>query len=82
VASQCQIAYLRTATLGERLVAEARERYREGRQGITDVTVTGAHGEVIAEFRGFSRTIRGSLLDEPSPDGSRQNEAAKERRNA
>jgi len=67
VASHCQIAYLRPARLDERLVAEARERYREGRQGITDVTVRGADGAVVAEFRGFSRTIPGSLLgDAPS----------------
>jgi acyl-CoA thioesterase len=67
VASSCQIAYLRPAKLGERLMAEARERYREGRQGITDVTVTAADGSVVAEFRGFSRTIPGSLLEAPAP---------------
>lgn len=67
VASSCQIAYLRPAKRGERLTAEARERYREGRQGITDVTVTAADGSVIAEFRGFSRTIPGSLVEAPAP---------------
>jgi acyl-CoA thioesterase len=67
VASQCNIAFLRPAKLGERLTAEAVERYREGRQGITDVTVTGEDGTVIAEFRGFSRTIPGSLLDQSDP---------------
>lgn len=64
VASQCQIAYLKSAHLGETLTAEARERYREGRQGITDVTVTTAQGSVVAEFRGFSRTVAGSLFDD------------------
>ena len=72
VASQCQIAYLKPAHLGEELTADAVERYREGRQGITDVTVTNAEGTVVAEFRGTSRLIAGSLVPseppaEPSP---------------
>lgn len=70
VASQCQIAYLKPAKLGERLTAEARERYREGRQGITDVTVRRADGAVVAEFRGFSRTIPGSLLGDAPASGN------------
>lgn len=61
VAAQCQIAYLRPAKLGERLTAEATERFREGRNGITDVTVRGQDGTVVAEFRGNSRTIGGRL---------------------
>jgi acyl-CoA thioesterase len=65
VASQCTIAFLRPAKLGERLTAEAVERYKQGRQGLTDVTVTGEDGTVVAEFRGFSRTIPGSLIDTP-----------------
>lgn len=63
VASQCAVTYLKPARLGDRLTATAIERYREGRQGITDVTVTDAAGAVVAEFRGHSRTIPGSLLD-------------------
>lgn len=63
VASQCAVTYLRPARLGDRLTATAVERYREGRQGITDVTVADAAGVVIAEFRGHSRTIPGSLLE-------------------
>ena len=66
VASHCQITYLRPARLGEVLTAEAVEHFREGRQGITDVTVRGGDGGVVAEFRGHSRTIAGSLLD-PAP---------------
>jgi len=61
VAAQCQIAYLRPVKLGERLTAEAVERFREGRSGITDVTVRGGDGQVVAEFRGHSRTIGGRL---------------------
>lgn len=62
VASQCAVSFLRPGRLGERLVATAVERWREGRSGITDVTVTNAGGETVAEFRGHSRTIRGTLL--------------------
>ncbi|MEM8665615.1 MAG: hydroxyphenylacetyl-CoA thioesterase PaaI, partial [Pseudomonadota bacterium] len=57
VASQCNITFLAPARLGDRLTAEAREIFREGRSGITDVTVTNAGGRVIAHFRGHSRTI-------------------------
>ena len=47
-----------------RLTAEARERYREDRAGIFDVTVRGEAGEVIAEFRGYSRAVPGALVPE------------------
>lgn len=62
VASHCAVSFLRPGRLGERLVAAAVERWREGRSGITDVTVTNAAGEVLAEFRGNSRTIKGTHL--------------------
>jgi acyl-CoA thioesterase len=62
VASHCAVSFLRPGRLGERLVATAVERWREGRSGITDVTVTNGAGEVLAEFRGNSRTIKGTLL--------------------
>ncbi len=58
VAAQCQVAFLRPARLGEVLVATARERWREGRSGITDVTVR-CGASVVAEFRGQSRTTGG-----------------------
>lgn len=64
VAAGCQIQYLAPAKLGDRLIAHAVERYREGRSGITDVTVTRSDATVIAEFRGHSRTIQGRLVDE------------------
>ena len=63
VAAQCQISFIRPAKLGDRLVAAAREISRSGRSGIYDVRVT-AGGEVIAEFRGHSRTIAGTWLPE------------------
>jgi acyl-CoA thioesterase len=64
VAQQCQIAYVAPAHVGMRLIAEARERYRGGRSGIYDVTVRTEAGEAIAEFRGHSRSIPGTLVPE------------------
>jgi acyl-CoA thioesterase len=63
VAAHCQISFIRPGKLGDRLVAVAREISRNGRSGIYDVRVT-AGDEVIAEFRGHSRTIAGTWLPE------------------
>jgi acyl-CoA thioesterase len=58
VAAACDITFTASARLGEVLVAEAVERARFGRSGLTDVTVrTESTGELVAEFRGRSRTI-------------------------
>ncbi|WP_167109368.1 hydroxyphenylacetyl-CoA thioesterase PaaI [Amycolatopsis granulosa] len=60
VAAGAEISFVASARLGDRLVATAEERTRYGRNGIYDVTVhreTDAGREVIAEFRGRSRTI-------------------------
>ncbi|MFZ4807821.1 MAG: hydroxyphenylacetyl-CoA thioesterase PaaI [Hyphomicrobiaceae bacterium] len=62
VAQHCAVTFLRAGKLGERLVATAVERSRSGRSGIYDVTVAREDGTVIAEFRGNSRTIDGTLL--------------------
>ncbi len=61
VAAQCQVTYLAPGKLGDRLVARAKVIAGGGRSGLTDVTVT-AGDMVIAEFRGYSRTIGGSFL--------------------
>ncbi len=62
VAAHCQVSFLRPVLAGERLVARAEERQREGRAGIYDVRVTsGTH--IVAEFRGHCRTIGGVVLD-------------------
>jgi acyl-CoA thioesterase len=67
VAQHCSITYVAPGRLGMRLVAEARERQRADRSGIYDITVRDeAAGTVIAEFRGHSRTLPGSLLDNPA----------------
>jgi acyl-CoA thioesterase len=62
VAQQCQIAYVAPARMGMRLTAEGVERQRSERSGITDVTVRDEAGNVIAEFRGNSRTVAGTLF--------------------
>ena len=62
VAQHCGITFLRPAKLGMRLVANAQERSRSGRSGVYDVTVT-AGGEVIAEFRGASRSLGEKFLE-------------------
>ncbi|AWK76643.1 phenylacetic acid degradation protein PaaD (plasmid) [Rhodococcus oxybenzonivorans] len=56
VAARCDIRYLRPTKAGDVLVADAVERARFGRNGIYDVTVTSGD-EVVAEFRGDSRTV-------------------------
>jgi acyl-CoA thioesterase len=62
VAQNCQISYVAPGRLGMRLIAEARERQRGDRSGIYDVTVRTEAGDVIAEFRGHSRSIPGRLV--------------------
>ena len=61
VAAQGNITFIRSGRLGDKLVATAREISRSGRSGIYDVRVT-VGDEVIAEFRGHSRTIGGTWL--------------------
>lgn len=61
VAQHCSITFVQPGRLGQRLSAHAVERSRAGRSGIYDVTVRNEAGEVIAEFRGHSRTIGGTL---------------------
>jgi acyl-CoA thioesterase len=62
VAQHCAVTFLASAKLGDKLVARAIERQRAGRSGIYDVTVTREEGNVIAEFRGHSRTIEGTIF--------------------
>ena len=61
VAAQGNITFIRPGKLGDTLVAAAREISRSGRSGIYDVRVTSGD-DVIAEFRGHSRTIGGTWL--------------------
>lgn len=62
VAHQASITYVAPGRLGDRLTAAAREVHRAGRNGIYDVRVTNADGELVAQFRGHSRTVKGTHL--------------------
>jgi acyl-CoA thioesterase len=64
VAQGCDVSFLEVARLGDDLVAEAVERVRRGRSGIYDVSVRRRSGEVVAEFRGRSRVVSGTLVEE------------------
>jgi acyl-CoA thioesterase len=63
VAQGLDVTFLRAVRRGDVLVAVATERARQDRTGIYDVTVSREGGEVVAEFRGRSRTIGGTLVD-------------------
>jgi acyl-CoA thioesterase len=63
MAQHCAVTFLAPGRLGMRLVAEAAERHRAERSGIYDVAVRDeASGTVIAEFRGYSRTVPGNWV--------------------
>ena len=59
VAQHAAITFVRPGRAGEVLVAECVERMHVGRSGMYDVRVSTAAGELVAEFRGHTRTIRG-----------------------
>jgi acyl-CoA thioesterase len=60
VAAGAEIRFRRPTYLGDRLVATATEREREGRDGVYDVVVT-RDDEVVAVFVGRSKEIDGTL---------------------
>ena len=62
VAAQASIVFLDKVAEGETLVAEAEEVVREGRAGVTRVSVRTAGGRPIAEFTGYSRTLGGPVI--------------------
>ncbi|MEM7069120.1 MAG: hydroxyphenylacetyl-CoA thioesterase PaaI [Pseudomonadota bacterium] len=64
VAQSCKIDFLEPAFEDDVLTAIAKERYRQGRSGIYDVSVVNQHGKVVAEMRGNSRTVKGTHLPE------------------
>ncbi|MER6694298.1 hydroxyphenylacetyl-CoA thioesterase PaaI [Streptomyces minutiscleroticus] len=63
VAAGADIDFVAPARRGDVLLARARERTRFGRSGIYDVSVVRGD-EVIAEFRGRSRTVRSTQARE------------------
>jgi acyl-CoA thioesterase len=64
VAQHCAVSFLRPAQLDDLLTARAHEVHRSGRSGIYDVSVTRADGTMIAAFRGHSRVIDGTWLED------------------
>lgn len=66
VAQHCSITFIAPVLRGEKLTARAREVSRRGRGGIYDITVTNGKGEAVAEFRGHSRTVKGTHLPDQS----------------
>jgi acyl-CoA thioesterase len=68
VAQGAEIVFVAPAQRGDLLTAEAHERASYGRNGIYDVTVRRGD-DLIAEFRGRSRQLPGTVLKE-SNDGA------------
>lgn len=64
VAQHCSITFLRPGKPGDVLIAEAREVVLQGRSGLYDIAVRTEAGEVLAQFRGHSRSISGTVLPE------------------
>jgi acyl-CoA thioesterase len=62
VAQHCSVTYLIPGRIGDRLTAMAREVSRRARSGIYDIRITNQNGEHVAEFRGHSRTVKGTHL--------------------
>src|SRR5690606_29045256 len=54
-AAGASVQFIRSARLGDVLVAEAREQHRGRSSGIYDVAVTNQDGKLVALFRGQSR---------------------------
>ncbi len=63
VAFQCSITYLAPAFEDDVLTATAHEVTVQGRSGIYDIHVSNQDGTRIAEFRGNSRTIKGTHIE-------------------
>ena len=62
VAQQNSITYINPGRIGDRLTATAREVSLRGRSGIYDVRITNQQGQHVAEFRGHSRSVKGTHL--------------------
>ena len=62
VAQHCAVTFIAPARLGEVLSAQRSRSPAPGAPASTTSRVTGDGGAVVAEFRGHSRTIKGSLL--------------------
>lgn len=65
VAQSCSIIFLAPGKTDTMLIATAREIHRARRSGIYDIEVSSEAGEIIAQFRGQSRTIKGQHFEDP-----------------
>jgi acyl-CoA thioesterase len=70
VAQHAAITFIRPGRVGETLVAEAVERTRAGRSGMYDVRVSNTAGDLVAEFRGHTRVLRGTAKTEATDGGT------------
>lgn len=66
VAHHCSITFQSPGLLGDTLRAQAREISRQGRNGLYDVAILNGEDQIIAQFRGHSRTIKGTVLAQGS----------------
>ena len=62
VAQHCSITFVAPGFENDHLTAIAKERIFSGRSGIYDCTVTNQNGEIVAEMRGHSRSVKGQHL--------------------
>jgi len=67
VAQMAAITFVAPAQLGDRLTASCTEVTAYGRSGIYDTRVTDQKGRLIAEFRGHSRTVKGTHVPTDPP---------------
>ena len=58
LAAGADITFLKATKAGQTLTATAVERVSRGRSGLYDVQVVDETGDVVAEFRGRSRSLR------------------------
>jgi len=64
VAQHCTISYLSPVYKDDILHATGREVSKHGRNGIYDISISNQNDIKVVEFRGFSRTIAGTILPE------------------
>lgn len=63
-AQHCAVTFHAPGQLGDTLTATAQEVTRQGRSGLYDATVHDSAGQLIATFRGHSRTVKGQHFQE------------------
>jgi acyl-CoA thioesterase len=67
-AAAASIDFVRSARLGDRLLAEASEKYRGRSKGIYDVVVSDQEGRLVALFRGRSHATAEPLISSSRPN--------------